>query len=218
MPITRQQKENHVAEIKDLISKSNVIVVWDYLGLSATDISGVRAAIRNENAVNKVYKNRVAKIAFKDAGKEEIIDILEGSSSFLFIESDESNALKELNKYIKENDNISFKAGYIDGEYYDADAIAELAGLPSKEDLLSMLLSALQGTMRNLAYSLSQVAAQAPADDSVTLKEETVTEEVKEETASAEESNAKPEPSTEETEATEAPAEAEEKIQEEKAE
>ncbi len=186
MPITRKQKENQVVEIKDLISKSNIVVIWDYLGLNATDISDVRAAIRNENAVNKVYKNRVAKIAFKESGKEEVLEILEGPSSFLFIESDESNALKELNKFIKENDNISFKAGYIDGEYYDAEAIAEIAGLPSKEDLLSMLLSALQGTMRNLAYSLSQVAAQLPADGNSTTSE-TATEEVKEESAPTEE-------------------------------
>lgn len=211
MPITRQQKENHVAEIKDLISNSSIIVVWDYLGLSATDISGVRAAIRNENAVNKVYKNRVAKIAFKESGKEEVLNILEGPSSFLFIESDESNALKELNKYIKENDNISFKAGYIDGEYYDAEAISEIAGLPSKDDLLSTLLSALQGTIRNLAYSLSQVAAQLPADDSGAPSEEaTATKEVKKEAASAEESDTK-EKATEES----APAE---ETEEEKAE
>ncbi len=203
MAITRTQKENHVVEIKDLISKSNIIVIWDYLGLNATEISSVRAAIRNENAVNKVYKNRVAKIAFKESGKEEVLEILEGPSSFLFIESDESNALKELNKFIKENDNISFKAGYIDGEYYDAEAITEIAGLPSKDDLLSMLLSALQGTMRNLAYSLSQVAAQLPADGN-----ETATEEVKEETTSVEESN-----TTEET-----PAEQEAVVEENKEE
>ncbi len=185
MAITRKQKENHVAEIKDLLSKNNIVIVWDYLGLTAEEVSGIRTTIRNEEAVNKVYKNRIAKIAFKESGKEEILDYLEGPSSFLFIENDESNALKELNKFIKENDNLSFKAGYIDGEFYDAEAVAEIAGLPSKDDLLSMLLSALQGTMRNLAYALSQIAESAPADEAATTEEpvveETATEEVKEE-------------------------------------
>ncbi len=163
MAITRTQKENHVSEIKDLLSKSKIVIVWDYLGINAEEVSDIRTTIRNENAVNKVYKNRVAKIAFKESGKEEIIDHLTGPSAFLFIEEDESKALSELNKFIKENDNLSFKAGYIDGEFYDAEAVAEIAGLPSKEDLLSMLLSALQGTMRNLAYALSQIAENAPA-------------------------------------------------------
>ncbi len=189
MAITRQQKENHVAEIKDLLSKSNIVIVWDYLGLTAEEVSGIRSTIRNENAVNKVYKNRVAKIAFQESGKEEILDHLTGPSSFLFIEDEDSKALNELNKFIKENENLSFKAGYIDGEFYDAQGVTEIAGLPSKDDLLSMLLSALQGTMRNLAYAISQIAESAPADDSAAPVEETATEEVKEEEAApAEES------------------------------
>lgn len=133
------------------------------------------------------------------------------------MEDDESSALKELNKFIKENDNLSFKAGYIDGEFYDAEAVAEIAGLPSKDDLLSMLLSALQGTMRNLAYALSQIAESAPADEApaveekaeeAALAEDTATEEVKEEeSAPAEE--------TSDAEQTEEAAPVEEKAAEE---
>lgn len=196
MAITKQQKEQHVAELKDLISKSNIIIVWNYLGLTSEEVSEIRASLRNEQSVNKVYKNRLAKLAFKESGKEEILESLTGPSSFLFIENDESNALSALNKFIKENDNLSFKAGYIDGEFYDADGVAEVAGLPSKDDLLSMLLSALQGTMRNLAYALSQIAESAPAD---TATVETATEEVKEEVAPATESE------TQEEEKEEAP-------------
>ncbi len=185
MAISRNTKENHVSEIKDLISNNNIIVVWDYLGLSASDISEIRAKFRNEKAVNRVYKNRIAKIAFKESGKEEILEVLEGPSSFLFINNDESNALKELNNFIKEHEGeISFKAGYIDGEYYDAESIAEIAGLPSKDDLLSMLLSALTGTMRNLVYAISQVAESAPADVASAV-DETTTEEAEVEEAEA---------------------------------
>jgi len=190
MAITRKQKENHVSEIKDLISKSNIIVVWDYLGLSAEEISDIRVAVRNENASNKVYKNRVASIAFKESGKEEVIKYLEGPSSFLFVEDEDSKALAALNKFIKENDKISFKAGYIDGQFYDKEAITEMAGLPSKDDLLSMLLSALQGTMRNLAYAISQVGQLKPVDEEVKTEEtskEEVTSEEKEEAIPSEE-------------------------------
>lgn len=165
MPITRQEKENHVVEIKDLISKSNIIIVWDYLSLKANEISNIRTTINKENAINKIYKNRVAKIAFKESGKEEIVDHLKGPSSFLFIKSDDSKALMELNKHIKNNEKLSFKAGYIDGVFYDGKKVTEIAGLPSKDELLSMLLSALQGTIRNFAYSLSQVAELKEKDE-----------------------------------------------------
>lgn len=178
MAITRQMKEQHVQDLNDLISKSSIIIVWDYLGLSAEEISELRAKIRNENGINKVYKNRIAAIAFKKSGKEEILESLRGPSSFLFIENDDSNALAELNTYIKANDNLSFKAGYIDGEFYDADSIAEIAGLPSKDDLLSMLLSALKGTMRNLAYVISKISEAASSDKEILVT--TAIEEAKE--------------------------------------
>ena len=171
MAITRNQKEIHVSEIKDLISRSKIIVIWDYLGLDAQELSDIRTTIRNANASNKVYKNRIASIAFKESGKEEIVAHLEGPSSFLFIEDENSNALKELHKFIKDNDKISFKAGYIDGKFYDTQLITEIAGLPSKDDLLSMLLSALQGTIRNLAFAVSQVAASMPAEAVEEVKE-----------------------------------------------
>ena len=164
MAITRNQKETHVSEIKDLISKSKVIVIWDYLGLNASELTEIRSSIKNADASNKVYKNRIASIAFKDAGKEEIVEHLKGPSSFLFIEDESSDALRELNKFIKQNDKISFKAGYIDGKFYDKESITEIAALPSKDDLLSMLISALQGTIRNLAYAVSQIAESKPAD------------------------------------------------------
>ncbi|RKX67478.1 MAG: hypothetical protein DRP42_00355 [Tenericutes bacterium] len=87
-----------------------------------------------------------------------------GPSSFLFIDGEDQSSLKILEKEISANKNLTFKAGYVDGEYYDAEKIAELAALPSKDVLLSMLLSALQGTIRNLAYAISMVAEKAPAD------------------------------------------------------
>jgi large subunit ribosomal protein L10 len=91
-------------------------------------------------------------------GKEEINEILTGPNSFLFLEEDNFEALTMLNDVIKTNKSLSYKGGYINNKYLDAETIAEIAGLPSKIDLISMLLSVLQAPMRNLAYSLSQVA------------------------------------------------------------
>ncbi len=158
MAITRQQKESNVLEIKDLIASSKIIVVWDYLGLDASEVSEIRNEIKSENGISKVFKNRIAKIAFKESDKNEILEHLVGPSSFLFINDENSKALSNLNKFIKKNDKLEFKAGYIDGEFYDKAKITEFAGLPSKNDLLSMLLSALQGTTRGFAYSLTQIA------------------------------------------------------------
>ncbi len=159
MAITRAQKELNLEELRLLISNSKIIVVWEYLGLTANEQSDLRIKLRKANGLNKVFKNRLAKIAFAEANKEEINEVLTGSSSFLFISDDDSTALKELHKIITKHDNLNFKGGYFEGKFYDGTKVLEFAGLPSKNDLISMLLSVLQGTIRNLAYSLSQVAA-----------------------------------------------------------
>ncbi|NOQ50408.1 MAG: 50S ribosomal protein L10 [Mycoplasmataceae bacterium] len=160
MAITKKQKIANVAELTELISNAKIIVVWEYLGLNANQQAKLRTNIRNSNGINKVFKNRLAKIAFTNSGKTEINDVLTGSSAFLFINNDEQTALKELYKVIKDNDKLNFKGGYINEVFYDAQKITEIAGLPAKDELLSLLLSALTGTIRNLAYSLDQVAKQ----------------------------------------------------------
>jgi len=141
--------------------------------------------------VSKDSYDRLAKLAFKESGKEEIMDVLTGPNSFLFTFDNDEGSMKELAKAIKANESLRFKGGYIEGEWYDADKVAEIANLPGKEDLLSMLLSVLQAPMRNLAYSLSQVAEQAPQGDE----------------APAEEPKAEEAPATEEASTTETPAE-----------
>ncbi len=73
----------------------------------------------------------------------------------IYVESIDS--LKLLSNLVKDNDTVEFVGGYIDGQYYDAQKMTEIASLPSKTDLLSMFLSVLQAPMRNLAYSISQI-------------------------------------------------------------
>lgn len=157
MLLTREQKVEQVKIIKDKIKKSSSIIVWDYFKNDAKSISTLKTNVSSKNAEDIVYKNRIAKIAFQNSGKKEIVEHLKGPSSFLFIYDEESNALKELNDFFKSRKNYSFKAGYIDGKFYTAESIKEIASLPSKNELLSMLLSVLEGSMRNFAYVLSQV-------------------------------------------------------------
>ena len=202
MALTRQQKEQQVQDIKANIEKAHTVIVWEYLGLKAEEVSELRNKITKAGAKNTVYKNRVAKVAFQEAGKEEILDQLTGSSSFLFTYDDNMESISALNEVAKEKDFVNFKGAYIEGEFYNAEKITEIAGLPSKDDLLSMLLSVLQGNLRNLAYSLSQVAEQQPADESAATVEE-AKEEPAEEPAVEETTQETAEEAAEEVEASE---------------
>lgn len=177
MALSRTQKEQSVAELTKKIQSAQNIIIWEYHGLDSETIGLFRSDILEKKGLNKVYKNRLAKIAFKAAGKEEVINALTGPNSFLFTDEEDEGSMKVLADLVKDNNEaISFKGGYIDGEYHNAESIQEIASLPGREDLLSMLLSVLQAPMRNLAYSLSLVAEQESQKNEETPAVEETTE------------------------------------------
>ena len=69
-----------------------------------------------------------------------------------------NGSLKFVAKFAKKHESFQIKGGIIEGKVSDADTVKAVSQLPGKEGLVSMLLSVLQAPMRNLAYSLSQVA------------------------------------------------------------
>lgn len=160
MSVAKEIKKNQIENLKKLISSSYSTIAWDYTGLNANDSYKIKELVSKNNGKDIVVKNRIAKIAFNEVSKNEINQNLIGKTSFLFIKNEEDSVLKEVYNFLKENypKENRFKGGYFDGNYYDSKSVYEIASLPSKNELISMLLSVMQGSIRNLAYSLSQVS------------------------------------------------------------
>ncbi len=164
MGITKRQKEQQVLDIKEMINNNHAVIAWNYSGLNSHQTAEIKKIILKADSKDVVYKNRIAKIAFSELGFD-INSSLIDSTSFLFIKDENSTALKDLHDFLKKADDKKeekierFKIGIINKEVYDSKSILEIATLPSKDELLSMLISVLQGNIRNFAYVLSQVAS-----------------------------------------------------------
>ena len=150
-------KEAVVAEVQNLAKENGAMVICEYRGLTVAKISALRTLLREKGASMAVYKNTLVNRALSadNAGIEEY---LEGPNAYVFAKDATDGALKVLTKFAKKNEELVIKGGIIDGKVCDAKFVKTIAALPSKEGLVSMLLSVLQAPMRNLAYSLSQVA------------------------------------------------------------
>jgi len=157
MKTNKEIKIDLVSEIETNIETSTSIVVWKYHNLDSNLMATVRKSFIDNKDVNKVYKNRLAKIAFENKGMKDINKNLIGPNAFLFLNGESIDSMKKIYDISKDNEAIEFVGGYIEGKFYDGEAITEIASLPPKNDLLSMLLSVLQAPMRNLAYSISQI-------------------------------------------------------------
>ena len=151
-----KQKESIVKEVSDLVSSNEATVVCEYRGLTVKQMSELRKILKKNNALALVYKNSL--VARATEGKPELGTYLAGPNLFVFCKDATNGSLKDLAKFAKKNEALVDKGGLVDGEVRDEKYIKTLASLPSKEGMLSMLLSVLQAPIRNLAYSIKEVA------------------------------------------------------------
>lgn len=154
-----------VNEAKEKVSKASSFVLVDYKGINVEDVTELRKKFRESGVDYKVYKNTLFKRATSEAGLDAIHEHLQGTVGIAFGYGDVVAPAKVLNQFIKEHPKttISVKAGVVEGKIMDAAQMKALGDLPSREILLSMLLGALQGSIRNLAYSLDQIREQKEA-------------------------------------------------------
>lgn len=154
-----KSKEAVVNEIANLVKDNGAMVICEYRGLTVAKISKLRNDLREKGASMCVYKNSLVTRALKDT-HEGIEEYLAGPNVYVFAKDATDGSLKVLTKFAKKNEELVLKGGIIDGKVSNKDYVMTIASLPSKEGLVSMLLSVLQAPMRNLAYSLGQVAEQ----------------------------------------------------------
>ena len=152
-----KSKEAVVNEIANLAKDNGAMVICEYRGLTVAKISKLRNDLREKGASMCVYKNSLVTRALKDT-HEGIEEYLAGPNVYVFAKDATDGSLKVLTKFAKKNEEFVIKGGIIDGKVSTKEYVETIAALPSKEGLVSMLLSVLQAPMRNLAYSLGQVA------------------------------------------------------------
>ena len=157
MAVIREEKVQAVQEIAGKLRESKSAVLTDYRGLTVKQVTELRKLCREDGVDFKVYKNKLAQRATAEVGATDLNEYLAGPTAFAFAQ-DEVTAAKILAEFAKKNDKLEIKAGIVDGQVMDEAQIKALAELPSREGLLSMLLSVLQAPMRNFALAVKAVA------------------------------------------------------------
>ncbi|MGN1081732.1 MAG: 50S ribosomal protein L10 [Acutalibacteraceae bacterium] len=155
-----ERKQAQVAELVEKMKGATTGVIVDYKGISVADDTKLRKDLREAGVDYRVVKNTLLGRAADECGLGDLKNVLEGTSAIAFSD-DYTAAAKILNDYAEgQKDIFTIKAGFCDGEVIDVDAVKKLAKMPSKEGLLSMLCSALQGNISGLARALQAVVDQ----------------------------------------------------------
>lgn len=155
-----EAKQTVVQEIADKFKSAASVVVVDYRGLTVAQVTELRKQLREAGVEFKVYKNTLVRRATEAVGHEELNEVLTGPNAIAFSNEDVVAPARIINDFAKANEQLEIKAGLIEGAYASVEEVKALAELPSREGLLSMLLSVLQAPMRNLALVTKAVAEQ----------------------------------------------------------
>ncbi|MDE7318009.1 MAG: 50S ribosomal protein L10 [Helicobacter sp.] len=156
--MTRNEKTRIIEDLTTGFKASNAIAVCDYKGLSVKQLESLRLNARAADVKIQVVKNTLAAIALKNAG----IEGLEFRDTNLFAWGEDQVALaKILSKFATDtNGMFAIKNGFFEGEVVDAKHIDIVSKMPSRDELLGMLLSVWMGPARYFVTGLDNLRKQ----------------------------------------------------------
>ena len=163
----KDDKKKDMEALRDQLAKANHVFLTGYEKLTVGQDFELRKVVRGAGAHYQVIKNRVAEKAAEGTPAADLLRELKGMCSLAYTPGDPVALAKALTAYAKANPSFTFRAGMVEGRVVDVAEIAELASLPSKEEIFSKLLylidapaqrlvTAINGVGRNLAVVVDQ--------------------------------------------------------------
>lgn len=157
------EKSLLVSEISTKFRESSCSIVADYRGMNSIQVTNLRKALRDAGIEFQVIKNTLARRATSEAQLTDLDAYLVGPTAIAFSKSDVVAPAKILSEFAKKNDKLNLKGAIVEGKVVGPEQIKALAELPSRDGMLSMLLSVLQAPVRNFALAVKAVAEQKEA-------------------------------------------------------
>lgn len=155
MAITKQKKEELVAQYLDLIEQSKAIFVTQYSGMSVKNLENLRKEVRNANGLYRITKNTLLKLALEKANRPTPPELLAGQLATGFALEEAPALAKTLVDFAKSEDALSVQGGILGTDILSADQVEALAKLPSLDELRAQIIGLLNGPARNVASILN---------------------------------------------------------------
>jgi large subunit ribosomal protein L10 len=150
------EKTSTVSDLSQKMSQADAIFLADFSGIDVESVTQLRRTLREAGVDYQVVKNRLAKLAANDAGLTGLAEHLTGPTAMAFVQDDDPVApAKILQKFIDDGGKLAIKTGYVDGQVLTAEAVQQLAKLPSREELVGKLLGSVQSPLYGLSGVLN---------------------------------------------------------------
>jgi len=150
-----EQKAKATDEFAGKIKVAKSFLVFQYLGLTVKELTDMRAKLHKEGASIEIVKNNVLNRSLK--ANNINVDAIKGPSAVILCNGDEICSFKAISEIMKKKNFVNFKFGYLENQIIKPDQLAQIASIPGRNGLYSMLLSCLTAGIRNFLYGLNAV-------------------------------------------------------------
>lgn len=150
-----EEKMERVREIGRLLGTCPASFIVDYRGLKVAELTQLRGKLREGKATFRVVKNTLASKSVEGSELEGLAQFFSGPTAVIFVEADPLVSAKVLVDFLPDHPNLSIKIGLLGKEFLEEDKVKTLGRMPSREVLLSQILSLLQLPLVRLASALN---------------------------------------------------------------
>jgi len=154
--LSLEQKQAVVAEVSAQVARAQAIVLAEYRGLGVAEMTDLRRKARGSGVYLRILKNTLARRAVAETPFAELSDKMVGPLAY-GISSDPVQAAKVLQEFARENEKFVIKAGAMPNFVMSAKDVANLAKMPSREELIAKLMATMQAPVAKLVRTLNEV-------------------------------------------------------------
>ena len=154
----QKQKQIIIDEIKGKLENAQAAVVVDYQGITVAQADAMRKKLREANVDYTVYKNTLVKRAIDGTAYAGLADVLDGPSALAISTEDATAPARVLNEVIKDFKKMEFKAGVVEGTFFDKDGIQAVADIPSRDVLIAKFMGSIQSPVSKAVRTFQAIA------------------------------------------------------------
>lgn len=156
LSLNLEEKKAVVAEVNAQLANAQTIVMAEYRGMEVGDMTKLRAKAREAGIYLRVLKNTLVRRAVAETPFAGLADQMVGPLAY-GISSDPVAAAKVLHEFAKGNDKFVIKAGAMANFVMSPKDVANLATMPSRDELLSKLMGTMQAPIATFVRTLNEV-------------------------------------------------------------
>jgi large subunit ribosomal protein L10 len=151
-----EQKQAVVAEVSAELAKAQAVILAEYRSVPVKDMTELRRKARVSGVYLRVLKNTLARRAVAETPFKGLTEKMVGPLAY-GISSDPVAVAKVLQEFARDHEKFVIRAGAMPNVVMSARDVADLAKMPSRQELLAKLLGTMQAPIAKFVRTLNEV-------------------------------------------------------------